>query len=186
MKKYYYLFISFISIICFAPSKNKKIRTPEAPHKDQHRINIPSKKNILWQKIDEINQLAPNEKEFELKKQLKQYSLEELSKEYIQWCKTLSKTEMIKILYRQDQLYRGFNQEDALRGLDRLKYKRPSAVHDIFMQYQKKFILPEMNTQDRTREDRINQLHAAYEQEHQSDHHRCHRSVHFSISAPNR
>jgi hypothetical protein len=152
MKRYIFLVaISLSSALCLSSSK-KAIKIVDTSSKEAF---------VLKKKITAISKSIG--KPFDASADL---SLDELSENYIGWCKKLSKKEMIKILYQQEQLYAGFTEQDALNLIDRLKNKQPSAVYDFFIRYQKRFILPDLETQKRPLADRVTALHQAYKQEH--------------------
>ncbi len=151
MKRYIFLItISFSWVTCLGQSK-KISKTSHASSKED---------TILKAKINSIAQSI--DKPFDFSDDL---SSQELSQNYINWCKKLSKQEMIKILYKEEQLYRGFSQKDALNLVDALKHKQPSVVYDFFIGYQKRFVLPDIQVQKRPVPDRIQALHQYYKEE---------------------
>lgn len=151
MKQYLYMIvISFMPILCLAPSKKNKFTYPEIT-KTLHQE--------LSKKIESITELISH-KPFVFDRS------QSLYQQYINWSKTLSKPDLLKIIAFQEQSERGFDKKDALEKIKNLQNKPLSEIYDIFMQYQKQF-LSKSNVQDSNDQQlkRLQRLHQEYQTE---------------------
>lgn len=152
MKRYiFFIALAFTSALCLAPSK--KTISNKSRKISQQNIQLKEKINAVAQSIGKPFNFDPD-------------TSKSLSDQYIQWVKTLSKADMLKIIAYQERAELGFSKSDAQEMINGLRQKPFSVVYDVFMQYQKQLVVPDMQMhQYRTSSERLHNLHQTYQEE---------------------